>query len=351
MMTRRWPEGYPPSVWSGEEAGHFAAGGAVTSTRYRAVITDADYPDVPQERAILEAIGAEVVWANLRTEDDLIASLAGADVLLTQYAPLTARVIDALDRCRGIVRYGVGFDTVDVPAATRRGIYVCNVPDYGTDEVSDHAITLLLTMARKVIQLAQGVQNGVWSLEPIKPVWRLRSRTLGIVGLGRIGAMTAAKAQAFGIRVIAHDPLRPMAYFAERNVGRVELDDLLREADYVSVHAPLSDDTRHLIGERALGLMKPTALLVNTARGGLVDGEALAQALRSGQIAGAAIDVAETEPIPRDSPLLGLENCIITPHAAWYSDESSAALQRLAAEEAVRLLRGEPPRCPVNRLG
>jgi D-3-phosphoglycerate dehydrogenase len=323
----------------------------VTSPRFRAVITDADYPDVAQERAILEAVGAELIREHVTTEDELIRVLARADVVLTQYAQLTARVIDSLDRCRGIVRYGVGYDTVDLAAATRRGIPVCNVPDYGTDEVSDHAITLLLAVARKLIPLARGVQDGIWSLEPIKPVGRLRGRTLGIVGLGRIGALTAAKAQAFGIRVIACDPYRPMHYFAERNVGRAELDALLRESDYVSLHAPLSNDTRHLIGERTLGLMKPTAFLVNTARGGLVDAAALAHALRSGQIAGAALDVAETEPIPRDSPLLGLENCIITPHAAWYSDESSAALQRLAGEEAARLLLGEPPRCPVNEVG
>jgi len=162
--------------------------------------------------------------------------------------------------------------------------------------------------------------------------------------------MTAAKAQAFGIRVIAHDPLRPMHYFAERNVGRATLEELLQTADYVSLHAPLSAETRHLIDERALGLMKPTAFLVNTARGGLVDGAALARALRAGQIAGAALDVTEQEPIPRDSPLLGLENCILTPHAAWYSDESAAALQRLAGEEAARLVLGEAPRCPVNQI-
>ena len=321
----------------------------MTSPRYRAVITDADYPDVAQERAILEAAGCELIREHLTSEDDLILALAGADVVLNQFSQVTARVIDALDRCRGIVRYGVGFDTVDVEAATRRGIYVCNVPDYGADEVSDHAFTLLLAIARKLIVAARGVQEGVWSVEPIKPVGRLRGRTLGIIGLGRIGEMTAAKAQAFGIRVIAYDPLRPMHYFAERNVGRATLDELLQTSDYISIHAPLSGETRHLIDERALSLMKPTAFLVNTARGGLVDGAALARALRSGQIAGAAIDVTEQEPIPRDSPLLGLDNCIITPHAAWYSDESSAALQRLAGEEAARLVLGEAPRCPVNR--
>jgi D-3-phosphoglycerate dehydrogenase len=322
----------------------------VTSPRFRAVITDADYPDVPQERAILEAVGAELVRERLSSEDELIVGLADADVILTQYARLTARVIETLDRCKGIVRYGVGYDTVDLDAATRKGIYVCNVPDYGTDEVSDHAVTLLLTIARKVIPLAQGVQAGIWSLEHIKPVWRLRGRTLGIVGLGRIGAMTAAKAQAFGIRVIAYDPLRSEPYFAERRVESVELDELLRTSDYVSLHAPLTEHTYHLIDDRTLALMQPTAFLVNTARGGLVDAEALGRALREGRLAGAAIDVTETEPIPRDSPLLGLENCVITPHAAWYSDESSAALQRLAGEEAARLLLGEPPRCPVNRV-
>ncbi len=322
----------------------------MTSPRYRAVITDADYPDVAQERAILQAVGAKLVREHLTAEDDLIRALAGADVVLNQFSQITARVVDSLDRCRGIVRYGVGYDTVDVAAATRRGISVCNVPDYGTDEVSDHAITLLLAVARKLVPLVRGVQEGVWSVEPVKPVGRLRGRTLGIIGLGRIGAMTAAKAQAFGIRVIAYDPLRPMHYFAERNVGRATLDDLLQTSDYISLHAPLSDATRHLVDERALGLMKPTAFLVNTARGGLVDGAALARALRSGQIAGAAVDVTEQEPIPRESPLLGLENCLVTPHAAWYSDESSAALQRLAGEEAARLVLGEEPRCPVNQI-
>ena len=322
----------------------------MTSPRFRVVVTDADYPDLAQERAILDAIGAELVREHVRSEDDLIRVARGADVLLNQYARLTAAVIDALDRCKGIVRYGVGFENVDLDAATRRGIVVCNVPDYGTDEVSDHAITLLLAAARKLMVLAQGVQNGVWSVEPAKPVGRLRGRTLGIIGMGRIGALTARKAQAFGLQVIAYDPYRPMHALAEHNVGRATLDDLLRTSDYVSIHAPLSPETHHLIGDRELGLMKPTAYLVNTARGGLVDAAALARALQAGRIAGAALDVFEAEPIPADHPLLGLENCIITPHAAWYSDEAAAALQRLAGEEAARILLGQPPRCPVNRV-
>jgi len=322
----------------------------VSVPRFRAVVTDADYPDLDQERAILEAIGAELIREDARSEDDLIRVTQGADVVLNQFSLLTGRVVDSLDRCKGIVRYGVGYDNVDLEAATRRGIVVCNVPDYGTDEVSDHAITLLLAVARKLIVLAEAAQRGVWSVEPAKPVGRLRGRTLGIVGLGRIGALTARKAQAFGIQVIAHDPYRPMHEFAERNIGRASFDELLQTSDYISIHAPLSSETRHLIGERELGLMKPTAFLINTARGGLVDTLALARVLRAGRIGGAALDVTETEPIPRDHPLLGLENCLITPHAAWYSDESAAALQRLAGEEAARILLGEPARCPVNQV-
>lgn len=323
---------------------------AASQARFRVVVTDADYPHLDEERAVLEPLGVELVREHALAEVDLIRVCRGADVLLNQYAKLTARVLDALDGCKGIVRYGVGFDVVDIPAATRNDIVVCNVPDYGTDEVSDHAIILLLAAARKLVPMANGVQQGTWSVDPYKPVWRLRGRTLGIIGLGRIGALAAEKARGFGLRVIAFDPYRSPEYFAAHNVDHVELDELLRTSDYVSIHAPLSDQTRHLIDAGRLALMQPTAYLVNTARGGLVDGDALAHALRSGQLAGAALDVTETEPILRDSPLLGLENCLLTPHAAWYSDESAEALQRLAAEEVARILLGQPPRCPVNEV-
>jgi D-3-phosphoglycerate dehydrogenase / 2-oxoglutarate reductase len=318
--------------------------------RFRVVVTDYDYPSLDEERAVLEATGAELDPHQARTEAELVAICRDADVVLTQYAPLTARVIDALDRCRGIVRYGVGVDTVDIPAATRRGIWVCNVPDYGVDEVSDHAVTLLLALARKLIPMAEAVQAGRWDVNEFKPIRRLRGRTLGLIGLGRIGSAVARKARPFGLRVIAADPYRPAEYFAERHVEAVGLDDLLAAGDYVSVHAPLTEETHHLIGERELGLMKPTAFLINTARGGVVDGRAVAGALREGRIAGAGLDVVEREPIAPDDPLLGLPNCIITPHAAWHSDEAFRALKTLAAEEAARLLLGQPPRCPVNEV-
>ena len=319
--------------------------------RFRVVITDYDYPALDEERAVLDPIGAELVPNQARTEAELIAACRVADVVLNQYAHLTANVIATLDRCRAIVRYGVGVDTVDVAAATERGIWVCNVPDYGIDEVSDHAVTLLLAAARRLVALANAVQAGQWDVNQVKPVYRLRGRTLGLIGLGRIGSAVARKAAPFGLDVIAHDPPRSADYFAERNVGQTTLDELLARADYVSVHCPLTEETRHLIGERELGLMKPTALLINTARGGIVDGAAVARALRAGRIAGAALDVLEREPMPTDDPLLGLPNCLVTPHAAWYSEEAFRALKTMAAEEVARLLLGQPPRSPVNDIG
>lgn len=324
---------------------------AASSPRFRVVVTDYDYPSLDDERAVLDPIGADLVPNQVRTESDLIAACRGADVLLNQYAQLTPAVIDSLDRCRAIVRYGVGVDTIDVPAATRRGIWVCNVPDYGIDEVSDHAVTMLLAAARKLVPLVNAVQAGQWDVNQVKPIARLRGRALGLIGLGRIGSAVARKARPFGLRLIAHDPNRRPEQFAELDVAPVGLDELLTEADYVSIHCPLSEQTRHLIGERELGLMKPSALLINTARGGIVDGAALARALREGGIAGAALDVVEHEPIPPEDPLLGLPNCLITPHAAWYSEEASRALKTMAAEEVARILIGQPPRCPVNSIG
>jgi D-3-phosphoglycerate dehydrogenase / 2-oxoglutarate reductase len=198
------------------------------------------------------------------------------------------------------------------------------------------------------VPLADAVQRGTWDVNLVKPIRRLRGRTLGLIGLGRIGGAVARKAGPFGFEVIAHDPYRTAAYFAERGVEPVGLDALLARSDYVSIHCPLSEETDHLIGERELALMKPAAILINTARGGIVDGRALAVALRTGRIAGAALDVLEREPIPADDPLLGLPNCLLTPHAAWYSEEAFRALKTLAAEEVARLLLGQPPRCPVN---
>ena len=316
--------------------------------RPRVVVTDWDYEHLDEIHAVLDPLGVELAAYRAGTEDEAIEAGRGSDALLVEYAPITARVIGTLDRCRLIVRFGVGYNNVDVAAATERRIHVCNVPDFGPDEIADHAFLLLLAAARKLVPMANDVQSGIWDVSRYKPIGRLGGQTVGIIGLGRTGSGVAARARAFGMQVLAYQPNRPREYFTERGARSVELEELLRTADFVSIQAALNAQTQHLIGERELGLMKRRAILINTARGGIVDGSALARALKEGRIAGAAIDVVEREPIPPDDPLLGIPTCLITPHAAFYSEESVRDLKTLAAEEVARLLRGKPLRCPVN---
>jgi D-3-phosphoglycerate dehydrogenase / 2-oxoglutarate reductase len=316
--------------------------------RLRVIVTDWDFPNLEPERQVVEAAGMELVPAQSKSESELIASCRMADGLLVEYAHMTRPVLAALERCRVLVRYGVGYDAVDVPAATERGIWVCNVPDYSLDEVSTHALTLLLALARKLVTLNRAVHNGTWNVQVAKPIHRLAGQTVGVVGFGRIGSGFGRKAAALGCRVLAYDPYLSAAQIAERGGQPVELEALLRDADFVSLHVPLTPETRHLIDERALALMKPTAFVINTARGPLVDHLALARALQAGLIAGAGLDVTEPEPIPADHPLIGQPNCLLTPHAAYYSEESVVDLQSLAAQEAVRVLRDGDPKNPLN---
>lgn len=312
----------------------------------RVFVTDWDYPDLQLEEAVMARAGLELVAVQCRSEDEVIGRCAGADGLLNQYAPLTRRVLMSLPRCRVVGRYGVGVDNVDVSAASERGVAVCNVPDYGVEEVSDHAVALLMGLARGTTRLDRAVRAGRWDFSLARPLYRMRGKTLGVVGLGRIGQATARKAAGLGLRVIGYD--------VEDNASvpglaeRVSFETLLREADFVSVHVPLSPATRHLFNEHSLRRMKPTAVLVNTARGGVVDTEALVEALREGRLAGAALDVLEEEPIRPDHPLLSLETCILTPHAAWYSEDALVELKTKAAEEVAAVLTGNAPRYCLN---
>ena len=308
------------------------------------VITDCDHGDVDPERAVLDGHDVELRVLACRTPEEVAAQAGGADVLINQYVPITAAVLDALPRCRLVVRYGVGVDNVDLQAATERGVWVANVPDYGRDEVADH--TLALAMLRGVVALDRSVRDGTWDLDPARPLRRLATLTWGVVGCGAIGTAVARRAAGLGMRVLGYD--LPTVR-SEAPIERVPLEELLEGADLVSLHAALTPDTHHLVGAAALARMRPTAHLVNTARGGLVEEAALLAALDAGALAGAALDVLEHEPPDELGWKLARHPRVVaTPHAAWYSEEAFHTLKSEVAREALRVLGGGAPRSPVN---
>lgn len=314
----------------------------------RIVIVDCDQESFDEEEAVAARAGAELVRCQATTEDEVIAAAEGADGILVQYAPVTARVLDALPGLRAIGRYGVGVDTLDVEAATSRGIAVCNVPDYGTEDVSDHAIALALTLVRGTAELDRRVRAGSYELAGIKPLHRISTLTLAAVGLGRIGRATAMKARALGFRVIGSDPMLEVGSTTEEGIDVVAFEEVLEQADVLSLHVPLMPATHHLMGRENLARMKRGAMLVNTCRGAVVDTEALLAALREGHLKSAALDVFETEPIPADSPLLTEQRVVLTPHASWYSEESYSELKRRAAEAVAAVASGQRPRDILN---
>ncbi len=318
------------------------------------VIADYDYGNVDIERAIVEGAGLELVAAQCKSEDDVIDVARDADAIIAQYATIGAKAINAFTRCRVIARYGTGVDIVDVDAATRRNILVTNVPnDWCENEVADHAMALLLAVARRLRDYDRATRAGVWRWQSGQPIYRLRGRMLGLLSFGAIAQAIAARAAGFGMRVIASDPYKTPADIAAHGATSVSFDELIEQADYLVIQAPLTSQTRHLIDEAQLRRMKPGAILVNTARGPIVNDRALYRALKEGWIAGAGLDDIEEEPAKvRDwkptNPLFGLENVIITPHAAYYSEEAIRTVRDFAAQEVVRVLTGKPPLSPVN---
>jgi D-3-phosphoglycerate dehydrogenase len=262
--------------------------------------------------------------------------------------PVRAELIQSLERCRLICRVGTGLDAIEIAAATERGIWVTYAPDYSIDEVSTHAIALVLAQARGLPGLLGATRQGIWNSESGGILYRLSSQTLGVVGCGRIGQATAAKGRGLGLEVLVYDPYVDAAAMEELGAQVVDLETVLRKADYISLHSPLTEETHHLINAETLALMKPTAYLVNAARGGLIDEDALLAAVQSGQIAGAALDVLAVEPVAADHPFLQEERILLTPHAGWYSEESKVDVRVQGAEEVVRVLGGERPRAPVN---
>jgi D-3-phosphoglycerate dehydrogenase / 2-oxoglutarate reductase len=310
-------------------------------------VTDSPFPNLDSARATVAKIGGEIVQAKSGTPEAILEVARNADAILTTYAKVTTEVVSALTQCKIIARFGIGVDNVDIDMATKKGIVVTKVPDYCIDEVSDHAMALLLSIVRKIPYSNKLVQGGRWEMPAVVPIARLRGTTLGLVGFGRIPQLVAPKAQAFGINVVTYDPFVPKDVLAKANVKHVELEELLKTSDYVSLHCPLMPETKHIMNAKTFAMMKPGAYIVNTGRGPLIDEAALAVALDKGQLAGAALDVVEKEP-PTDSPIMGRDNVIITPHTAFYSEEALLDLQTKAAEEVVRVLSGQAPKNPVN---
>ncbi|HEV8343475.1 MAG TPA: C-terminal binding protein [Candidatus Binatia bacterium] len=312
-------------------------------------VTDYVFPSLEPEQGVLAPLGVDLRSAQCKSEEEIIELTQGADGVLNCYAKMTTRVIENLSRCKIIARYGIGVDNVDLLAATRAGILVTNVPDYCIDEVSDHALALLLTLARHIVAADRAVKAGAWDVVAHAEIHRLRGQTLGLLGFGKIARAVASKVQPLGMKVLAYDPYIEPALIVPHGAEAVNLERILAEADVISIHVPLSPETRNLIGESELARMKPTAFVINTSRGGIVDEQALAKALTAKRLGGAALDVLSVEPPPSDHPLRQAPNVILTPHLGFYSRESVVELQTKAAEEVARALKGEPPRSPINR--
>ena len=316
---------------------------------WKVLQTDYVWPSTEPERLVLEAGGAELVTAPNGEEQTLIGLARDADAIMTCFAQVTENVVRAAEKCQVIGRFGVGVDNIAVSTASELGIAVTYVPDYCVDEVSDHVMALLHTWNRKIALFDRSVKEHGWGSLPLTMrMMRLRGKTIGIVGFGRIGQAVAFKARAFGLNILAADPVVEAETVAAAHGRLVDLTTLLNESDFVTLHAPLTPDTRHLIGDTELAAMKNEAFLINAARGPLVDETALYDALASGKIAGAGLDVMEDNVPPRDHPLLGLDNVIITPHVAFFSQESTLELEQRAAAEVVSVLQGRMPDNLVN---
>lgn len=315
----------------------------------KAVITDYQYETIETERNIIEEAGFELFDYHETNSEKLIPLVKDANAIITQYSDINKVVIDSLTDCKMIIKYGIGVNNIDCEAAGKKGIYVCNVPDYGVDEVSDHAVTMLLSLGKKLPLLQKSLRGGVWGYEEIIPIKRFTECTAGLIGFGRIPRLVCRKLQAFGMKILVYDPFVEEELISKEGAQKASVEEICKKSDFISVHCPLTKDTVHLIGEKEFGLMKPEACVINTARGGVIDERALITALKEKRISGAGVDVFETEPIQPTHPLLHMDNVIATPHSAWYSETAIKTLQRKVAEEVVNVLKGNEPFHCVNR--
>jgi D-3-phosphoglycerate dehydrogenase / 2-oxoglutarate reductase len=311
-------------------------------------ITDSPFPSLEPAKKALARLDPEYRMAASPSSDDILAVARDADAILVTYAKLPGELLRQLTRCKAIGRFGLGVDNIDLVAAKALGIAVNYVPDYCLREVSDHAMALLLALARKVTLGNKLVQSGRWEVPPLVPLRRLEGQTLGLIGFGNIPRALAPKAKAFGLRVVAHDPYLPAEVFADATVEDAGFGALLAMSDFVSIHAPLLPATRGLMNAAAFAKMKKGAWFINTARGPLVDEPGLVAALDSGHLGGAALDVLATEPPAKDSPLLGRDNVILTPHTGFYSVEALEELQTKCASDLARVLSGEKAVYPIS---
>lgn len=321
-------------------------------SRFQVVVPENRFHDYEEERRLLREVDAELVVCDCKNAGELVEAVREADGILLSQIRFDEAVIRQMKRCKVISRYGIGYDNVDLEAATRAGIWVARVPNYGAEEpVADQALALLLGCVRKVCYKDRRIREGAWNLKNEQPCYKVEGKVLGILGFGAIGRRLRRKCSGLGLsRVLACDPyVDPQLIIAE---GAVPVDkrQLLQEADFISVHAPLTDETRNLIDRAAFELMKPTAILINTSRGPLVNEEALVEALQTGGINSAGLDVFRSEPLSADHPLKRLDNVILSDHTGFYSEETMKVLQRTAAQNILEVLQGRPPLHPVNQL-
>jgi D-3-phosphoglycerate dehydrogenase / 2-oxoglutarate reductase len=309
------------------------------------LITDHLFPSIDLQREVIERAGLALgeVEPNCRTEDDIIERCSSADALIVQYAPITRRVLEALPNVKGVVRYGIGVDNIDVKAAKETGRMVSNVPNYCQEEVSDHTVAMAISLARRIPQDHSQFAQGGWGVGPFLPVPAFSDLTLGLIGFGSIARKVSDKARPFRFSQVAFDPFAKAELFRERDVEPVALEELFERADIISLHCPLTPETHHIINADSISRMRPGVLLINTARGPLVNEADLVNALRSGKILGAGLDVFEKEPLPSDSPLRTFANVVLTSHAASVSTRAVELLQIKAAEAARDILMGKRP--------
>lgn len=323
---------------------------------YQVLLTLARYPGFPHNPELYQKFNATLIRRDCSTEKELVKAAENADAILTGMTNIPRSAMEKMKKCRVISSIGIGYEGIDLEAATGFGIAVTNVPDYCLEEVSDHAMALILACARKIVRLDRAVREGKWdSSEKLEirtkiwpPIFRLRGETLGLIGLGRIARTLVPKARGFGFNIIAYDPYIPEKVAREMQVSPISLEELLKQSDFISLHIPLTEDTKNLLGMKQFRIMKQTAYLINTSRGGLIREEELYQALKEGLLSGAALDVTEPEPPHPDNPLMTLDNVILTAHSAHFSNQSASELRKKAEENVFAVLAGDFPASLLN---